>query len=886
MGGQAGIRGYLLQGIIAVLDSLDINNQWLTVSVEPNDESEKVDIIWDYGNGKRKVVQVKSTKNKFKLSDAKKWAQDLKDGSSNKDDCELYLIGDLDSALYKKKNESLNGSVIRHSDLDIDSLLDIVVGKIDEFFETKGKTAVTIGVRKLIAYNLNFQVAKDSIFGKVHNRSSFDSSLLAYLTTIENQVRTNPLATLIEPSTDTGQIQNHLGNNIMTLFGWLKPNRDEIVKEYDDRLGREVDYSVDFVAQYESKLKDDETDILYVHSRLVPRYPDNPKHIIQDHAKSISLVRDKLRYHEKASPSNEHAILFVLSGAEEERGVGYVATMKNHYKPAYLDDELTYYAVDNLKLDFLVASVSTARDYRPELPVKFLYPITEDNSSEKKIGKRGISLPPQYVNTSVLPIIKEDSEKLSVLVFCRDGFTREVLKKVVWLLIRLTTGLANEYRLYFPDFTSAQTNEVNEVLRLYSNDQLLQKVTVHPLPVADSKGLAEIGSSHLTASNDEFQYDENKVVKKAIEINQHLSEYLPYGDQLRPFLSSDMIDSTDLRHFLSSKGVVFKTQNKQKIISTMASMLFSPEEIQTLVDDVSVKERPIDTQSDYYHVITNQDLKSLIPKLNNAVASISDEKLSATILSDKIEFKADKNDPRKYVAEIMIEEVNPTKQAMVSSTISTARISLDIVNGELEIEKGGNSRPSKVVASRVVKAVSETLVSDGDIEEKVRQVFFQDFTNSERVNFLLSFTNIGSSSTFTKQDITLVRYAIDESKDIPQEYQDMAGKNLEISSKGKNLAGLKELSVQKFKEIVFIDLFSVSYRFNVKGVEGYFNVNLNFSNALKDKSNPEGVFQFNVKPYVFPTHRDKVVSNKKLEDELRKAFNTLKREKFSQFNLL
>jgi len=50
MGGNAGIRGYLIQTIICVLDSLETDNLWTSVTLEPLDESEKVDIRWKYSD--------------------------------------------------------------------------------------------------------------------------------------------------------------------------------------------------------------------------------------------------------------------------------------------------------------------------------------------------------------------------------------------------------------------------------------------------------------------------------------------------------------------------------------------------------------------------------------------------------------------------------------------------------------------------------------------------------------------------------------------------------------------------------------------------------------------------------------------------------------------
>ena len=45
MSGQAGARGYLVQSLICVLNSID-DHQWHSLSIEPNLASDKVDVIW------------------------------------------------------------------------------------------------------------------------------------------------------------------------------------------------------------------------------------------------------------------------------------------------------------------------------------------------------------------------------------------------------------------------------------------------------------------------------------------------------------------------------------------------------------------------------------------------------------------------------------------------------------------------------------------------------------------------------------------------------------------------------------------------------------------------------------------------------------------------
>lgn len=179
-------------------------------------------------------------------------------------------------------------------------------------------------------------------------------------------------------------------------------------------------------------------------------------------------------------------------------------------------------------------------------------------------------MPPQFLNSSILPIIKEDQNKISVLLFCSDEFNLVHLKKLIWLSLRLTSGLANEYILYFPDYDSSKENIVTEVLRSYGNNDLNLRV--------DKISFIKIDSLKLIPPclNETFideSYNESR--NKCIRIKPHLIEYLPYGDSMRPFLASDAVKSIDLKAFLSKKGIFFKSADKKKIVQLMTSMLFS-----------------------------------------------------------------------------------------------------------------------------------------------------------------------------------------------------------------------------------------------------------------------------------------------------------------------
>ena len=90
MGGQDGNRGYLVQALIALLQSLS-DNSWESVTIEPNVASEKVDVLWT-AKTRNRVAQIKSSQNQIGKSDAERWAADLK-ASCAADVYELVLVG-------------------------------------------------------------------------------------------------------------------------------------------------------------------------------------------------------------------------------------------------------------------------------------------------------------------------------------------------------------------------------------------------------------------------------------------------------------------------------------------------------------------------------------------------------------------------------------------------------------------------------------------------------------------------------------------------------------------------------------------------------------------------------------------------------------------------
>ena len=874
MNGQYSIKGYLYQSLVALLDSFETD--WESVCVEPNDESEKVDIRWTYSDGRIVVVQVKSSKNTFNSSAIKKWAKELANSTPNASEYKLVLIGNIANNVDNK----IENVIIENKNMSISDFQSIIMQKINNFFENNGKPVISSKLCQLFVRALNHKTLEDSIIGKILSRDEFKINLIAGFNAIEEQIKNNPLSLLLPDGPVTNDnVKACIIDNVLKLFGWKNMTKNESQSIYNERLGQDIVYTLDYWADYESPLKDSRKDVLYISANIDTNYSCNLQPGLKNTLHTFDLIRGKLisEGRIKTDSSCEYNINFMLSLADSDKGQK-VTDIADLYKSNLLDRDIVYYLVDNYRLDFLISSIITANAYRPELPVKYLYPITEDNSEIKKIGKRGTYMPPQFLNSSILPIIKEDSNKISVLLFCSDIFTTGNLRKIIWLLLRLTSGLANEYILYFPDYDQSKENIVSEVLRSYGNNDINLKV--ERISYVNVEKLKLIPADYREYSIGE-QYDESR--NKKLMIQPHLIEYLPYGDSMRPFLASDAVKAVDLKAFLSNKGIFLKSADKTKIIQLMTGLLFSSMDIDLLVEFVNINEKPLSTTSKQYQIFDDVDTKQIINQaINNIKLTDPQNNLKARVVTSE----TISNDNGSITIKTYLEETNPNKQALVNVTnsISLVTINIDHNTRKLEFVKEYNSRPARMYAERLVNDMSNRLIQRHYIEDKATEILFSNFSNLERANYLLSFTNIDSSNIFTDFNAKTFKYMFDENAILPQEYEDKKGKECITHLKGKNLDSIRELQDETLKSIILCEEISINYKFKIRDISGNYFVVINFSDALKNKPNPDGLFNYNYKCYINPNCKERVSNIRSFEKELKIEFNRLVKEKLTLFN--
>lgn len=173
MSGSAGARGYLLQAIITLLDALQRDSTWESLTLEPNSLSEKVDIAWFYPEGIVKVTQVKSSQNQINLKQVKQWAGDL-EKSFQATSYELILIGPCSQSVIGVKKL---GQVIIPTPqvLNANSLVEQAAHRLDLYIEQKRHPKVSASTRELLVNALVTKLESFSSTGTPISRQELDT---------------------------------------------------------------------------------------------------------------------------------------------------------------------------------------------------------------------------------------------------------------------------------------------------------------------------------------------------------------------------------------------------------------------------------------------------------------------------------------------------------------------------------------------------------------------------------------------------------------------------------------------------------------------------------------------------------------------------------------
>lgn len=177
MSGQDGNRGYLIQTVIALLESLN-RSDWDQLTIEPAHASDKIDISW-YGASAIRACQVKSSINQINQPDAQKWAAEL-ETQSTADELTLILVGPCSSSVARMGSQG-KVAIPCPKSLDFKGMLGFAAHLLDRFLVHENINAQSPNHRELMVRALITELSIFASDGAPIKRRNFVELLKSWV---------------------------------------------------------------------------------------------------------------------------------------------------------------------------------------------------------------------------------------------------------------------------------------------------------------------------------------------------------------------------------------------------------------------------------------------------------------------------------------------------------------------------------------------------------------------------------------------------------------------------------------------------------------------------------------------------------------------------------
>lgn len=149
-GGVAAARGFLVQAVVALLDTVRADPPFIQITLEPPVGDDQFDYLWTDADGTH-ATQVKSTINSFSKAAVKRWAARLQEARVN-ESCRLILVGNVAPAL--DGIDRIGDVAIERKTMNPQDLFDQAGQGIAKFLESNHKPSGTADEREKAVYAL------------------------------------------------------------------------------------------------------------------------------------------------------------------------------------------------------------------------------------------------------------------------------------------------------------------------------------------------------------------------------------------------------------------------------------------------------------------------------------------------------------------------------------------------------------------------------------------------------------------------------------------------------------------------------------------------------------------------------------------------------------
>lgn len=366
------------------------------------------------------------------------------------------------------------------------------------------------------------------------------------------------------------------------------------------------------------------------------------------------------------------------------------------------------------------------------------------------------------------------------------------------------------------------------------------------------------------------------------KIQENINRFLPFGESLRAILQHDSIKDRERRQLLRMKGIFVNSSDEEGTFPILLTTLLSPNEFEFLKDRLQAKEDRDKTITRTLEWETMKTLISAIPNNFNVQEVIKTTFPKYKVIGNPNFKMVDKN-PNKISLEFKCETNNYSKPWFRGKNEFKGSVTLEKVttkDNKVQLQIIHTSPETSDIAEKVSKNLESHFKANNYMNPKkeIQRILYRDFSNEERIQFLLSMTDGNDVFTYTKA--TFLDIGPDPSETLHSDIRWLElAKVRELNINGEKLHELpflKDTNLHKYMELSEIE---VIYDFQLTSVEGSCTIRFGFSGF--DFKKRIGNIEFMVDiPKIYPKEEYTTVPIHSIRTQLFKEFEKYKTEKY------
>lgn len=363
-----------------------------------------------------------------------------------------------------------------------------------------------------------------------------------------------------------------------------------------------------------------------------------------------------------------------------------------------------------------------------------------------------------------------------------------------------------------------------------------------------------------------------------------VSSILPFGDALRPLITSSLLTKSEIKKILAKRGIFVLGNEKEKTIPLLSTILLSPTEFEDLVTKQKTKEDTPKIRSQYISSTPDFKIVQSLDRLEGIDELINrDESNYETLTVPTVQAI---NEEEVLVSYKLV-RTDKSKDWANNSSVHEGKVIFKKKKGEsrIDIVMESSAVETKEFNEKIIKHAIRAWKEDGHInkEADLELILFEHFDNQERIQFLLSFhDDLDKKGSLNFNQITHVEVGTIPDTPLPKGIQWMQDKVKNIILKGQSLHDIELLTKKEYYDSIVIEIIEADYKFKFRDLEGTCKVEYGFPNYSRRKEN-SSEFELSI-PSIKLTKKLRGTDKKAIESFLLETFNKIVELRYEKYS--